>query len=163
MRNTQPSHIQTENTIPNAVDTTSQNTTPITQTNPSQQDSTRSINTPETNPTILQITQQDNNNSLSVAPQVTQTQHTNTQQENTQSDTILQTTYHSETIASSILYLPLDQAHIQQYQQPTDPSITEASDISPPNRRDSVVQTDEQSTYIHYQWDDNGWFHPSFE
>ena len=31
VRNTQPPHIQIENTIPNVVDTTSQNTTPITQ------------------------------------------------------------------------------------------------------------------------------------
>ena len=120
MHNTQPPHIQIENITPNVVDTTSQNTTPITQPNPSQQDSTRSINTPETHPTVLQTTQEDNNNSLPMAPQVTQAQHTNIQPENTQSDTILQTTYHSETIASSILYLPLDQAHIQQYQQSTD-------------------------------------------
>ena len=164
VRNTQPSYIQTEITTPNVVDTTSQNTTPITQPNASQQESTRSINTPETNPTThTDMAQQENNNLLPVAPQVTQTQYTNTQQENTQSDTILQTTYHSETIASSILYLPLDQAHIQQYQQPTETSITEASVISPPNRRDSVIQTDEQTTCVHCQWDDNGWFHPLFE
>ena len=163
VRNTQPPTTQLENTQPNIADTTSQNTTPITQPNPSQQDSTQSVNTPETIPPVLQTQQGDNSGPLSVAPQVTQAQHTHIQQENAQSESILQTTYLSETISSSILYFPLDQAHIEQYQQSTDSSITEASHISPPNRRESVTQTEEQATYVHCQWDDNGWFQPSFE